>query len=150
MDVAPHPHIGLQTVTWLLAGEIVHDDSLQREAVRNHALFEVVQRTQDQVSKVVAPQERAQDFHIPHRSDVANGLAIADRNASLWVVAIEQPASSLVDHAFVPLEHQFEPINERSDAPRVAISSLPMSLSEHACASDLRDQSRVRPHNEIA
>jgi len=28
MDVAPHPHIGLQTVTWLLQGEIVHNDSL--------------------------------------------------------------------------------------------------------------------------
>lgn len=28
MDVAPHPHIGLQTVTWLLAGEVAHDDSL--------------------------------------------------------------------------------------------------------------------------
>jgi hypothetical protein len=24
MDVAPHPHIGLQTVSWLLQGEIVH------------------------------------------------------------------------------------------------------------------------------
>ena len=33
MDVAPHPHIGLQTVTWLLDGEIVHDDSLNCEAV---------------------------------------------------------------------------------------------------------------------
>ena len=33
MDVAPHPHIGLQTVTWLLDGEIVHDDSLQQEAL---------------------------------------------------------------------------------------------------------------------
>lgn len=28
MDVAPHPHIGLQTVTWLLDGEVRHDDSL--------------------------------------------------------------------------------------------------------------------------
>ena len=28
MDVAPHPHIGLQTVTWLYEGEVVHDDSL--------------------------------------------------------------------------------------------------------------------------
>jgi redox-sensitive bicupin YhaK (pirin superfamily) len=28
MDVAPHPHIGLQTVTWLLDGEVAHDDSL--------------------------------------------------------------------------------------------------------------------------
>ncbi len=33
MDVAPHPHIGLQTVSWLLAGEIVHDDSLGCESV---------------------------------------------------------------------------------------------------------------------
>lgn len=33
MDVAPHPHIGLQTVTWLLGGEILHDDSLGSEAV---------------------------------------------------------------------------------------------------------------------
>jgi quercetin 2,3-dioxygenase len=28
MDVAPHPHIGLQTVSWLLDGEVVHNDSL--------------------------------------------------------------------------------------------------------------------------
>ncbi|HVX20112.1 MAG TPA: pirin family protein [Acidimicrobiales bacterium] len=28
MRVGPHPHTGLQTVTWLLAGEVVHRDSL--------------------------------------------------------------------------------------------------------------------------
>lgn len=33
MDVAPHPHIGLQTVSWLLQGEIVHNDSLGGEAL---------------------------------------------------------------------------------------------------------------------
>src|SRR5215510_7711905 len=33
MDVAPHPHIGLQTVSWLLQGEIVHNDSLANEAL---------------------------------------------------------------------------------------------------------------------
>lgn len=33
MDVAAHPHIGLQTVSWLLSGEIVHDDSLGSEAL---------------------------------------------------------------------------------------------------------------------
>lgn len=32
-DVAPHPHIGLQTVTWLLDGEILHRDSLGTEQV---------------------------------------------------------------------------------------------------------------------
>ena len=33
MDVAPHPHIGLQTVSWLLEGEILHKDSLGSEAL---------------------------------------------------------------------------------------------------------------------
>lgn len=31
MDVGPHPHIGLQTATWLLEGELVHRDSLGSE-----------------------------------------------------------------------------------------------------------------------
>lgn len=31
MEVGPHPHIGLSTVTWLLAGEAVHHDSLGTE-----------------------------------------------------------------------------------------------------------------------
>jgi redox-sensitive bicupin YhaK (pirin superfamily) len=33
MDVAPHPHIGLQTVSWLVEGEIIHYDSLGCEAL---------------------------------------------------------------------------------------------------------------------
>ncbi len=28
IDVGPHPHIGLSTLTWLIAGEILHRDSL--------------------------------------------------------------------------------------------------------------------------
>lgn len=31
MQVGPHPHIGLQTVTWLLQGEVLHTDSLGSE-----------------------------------------------------------------------------------------------------------------------
>jgi quercetin 2,3-dioxygenase len=33
MDVAPHPHIGLQTVTWLLDGEVLHDDSIGSQSI---------------------------------------------------------------------------------------------------------------------
>src|SRR5687767_3137409 len=33
MDVGAHPHMGLQTVTWLLDGEIVHYDSLGYESL---------------------------------------------------------------------------------------------------------------------
>lgn len=31
MDTPPHPHMGLQTVTWLIEGEVVHRDSLGTE-----------------------------------------------------------------------------------------------------------------------
>jgi redox-sensitive bicupin YhaK (pirin superfamily) len=33
LDVGPHPHIGLQTVTWLTDGEVLHRDSLGSEQV---------------------------------------------------------------------------------------------------------------------
>ena len=33
LDLGPHPHIGLQTVTWLVAGEVLHRDSLGSEQV---------------------------------------------------------------------------------------------------------------------
>lgn len=33
MDVAPHPHIGLQTVSWLFSGEVLHNDSLGFEGM---------------------------------------------------------------------------------------------------------------------
>ncbi len=33
MNVPPHPHIGIQTVSWLLEGEVLHTDSLGCEAI---------------------------------------------------------------------------------------------------------------------
>jgi redox-sensitive bicupin YhaK (pirin superfamily) len=33
LDIGPHPHIGLQTVTWLLRGAVLHRDSLGSEQV---------------------------------------------------------------------------------------------------------------------
>jgi len=33
MNVLPHPHIGLQTVTWLLDGEVLHTDSIGSEKI---------------------------------------------------------------------------------------------------------------------
>lgn len=33
MDIAPHPHIGLQTVSWLFEGEVLHNDSLGFQSV---------------------------------------------------------------------------------------------------------------------
>lgn len=30
LDVGPHPHIGLQTITWLIEGQALHRDSSVR------------------------------------------------------------------------------------------------------------------------
>ncbi len=42
MDVAPHPHIGLQTVSWLLDGELVHHDSLGLEGMAGPAVLNLM------------------------------------------------------------------------------------------------------------
>ncbi len=33
MNVPPHPHIGIQTISWLMEGEVLHTDSLGSEAI---------------------------------------------------------------------------------------------------------------------
>ena len=87
----------------------------------------MIERTPNQVPEVVASEKRAHDLDIPHRGDVANGLAVAGGNVVLRIVEVEKPAGALVDHAFVPREHEFEPINECPDALRIVISRVPIS-----------------------
>ena len=42
MNVLPHPHIGLQTVTWPLAGQMLHRDSLGSVQVLRHGELNVM------------------------------------------------------------------------------------------------------------
>ena len=42
MDVAPHPHVGLQTVSWLLDGEVLHHDSLGREGLASAGVLNLM------------------------------------------------------------------------------------------------------------
>ena len=42
MDVAPHPHIGLQTVSWLLEGEVLHNDSLGLQGTAGHGVLNLM------------------------------------------------------------------------------------------------------------
>jgi len=74
MDVAPHPHIGLQTVTWLLAGEIVHDDSLQQEAVLRPGGVNVMTS-----GRAIAHAERTPDENTGRLNGVQLWTALPDR-----------------------------------------------------------------------
>ena len=42
MDVAPHPHIGLQTLSWLVEGEVHHHDSLGLEGLGKPATLNLM------------------------------------------------------------------------------------------------------------
>jgi redox-sensitive bicupin YhaK (pirin superfamily) len=75
MDVAPHPHIGLQTVTWLLDGEIVHDDSLEQEAVLRPGGVNVMTS-----GRAIAHAERTPDENTGRLNGVQLWTALPDRD----------------------------------------------------------------------
>ena len=75
MDVAPHPHMGLQTVTWLLEGEVVHDDSLGQEAVLRPGGVNVMTS-----GHAIAHAERTPADNSGHLNGVQLWTALLDRD----------------------------------------------------------------------
>src|SRR5437016_8077873 len=82
LDVAPHPHIGLQTVTWLLAGEALHRDSLGSEQVIRPGQLNLMT-----AGRGIAHSEESQAEHPP-----------ALHGVQLWTAL--PSGSSTVDPAF--------------------------------------------------
>ncbi len=73
MHVGPHPHIGLQTFTWMIEGEVVHRDSLGNEQVI----------TPGQVNLMTA------GAGIAHAEDSAPGRAGRLHASQLWIALPE-------------------------------------------------------------
>jgi len=73
MHVGPHPHIGLQTFTWMIEGEVVHRDSLGNEQVI----------TPGQVNLMTA------GAGIAHAEDSAPGRTGKLHAAQLWIALPE-------------------------------------------------------------
>jgi redox-sensitive bicupin YhaK (pirin superfamily) len=82
MDVAPHPHIGLQTVSWLLEGEVAHHDSLGLEGTARPGVLNLMT-----AGRGIAHSEE---------TPAANGGAL--RGVQMWVALPE--ASRQVEPAF--------------------------------------------------
>jgi redox-sensitive bicupin YhaK (pirin superfamily) len=59
MQVGPHPHLGLQTVTWLVAGELLHRDSLGSEQLIQPGQLNLMTAGRG----VSHAEEQAADFH---------------------------------------------------------------------------------------
>ena len=60
----PHPHIGLQTVSWLLDGEIVHRDTLGSEAVIRPGQLNLMTSGRGIAHSEFSPGEDAEDLHL--------------------------------------------------------------------------------------
>ena len=98
MHVPPHPHIGLQTVTWLLAGDVEHRDSVgSRQLVHPGELNvmtagEGIAHSEDTVSPIATDlhgvqlwtalpdADRRQEPHFEHHADLpvlrADGVTV--------------------------------------------------------------------------
>jgi redox-sensitive bicupin YhaK (pirin superfamily) len=90
MHVGPHPHIGLQTFTWMIEGEVVHRDSLGNEQVI----------TPGQVNLMTA------GAGIAHAEDSAPGPAGRLHAAQLWIALPEgqrRRAPAFRNHPHLPL-----------------------------------------------
>lgn len=88
LDVAPHPHIGLQTVTWLLEGALVHRDSLGSEQLIRPGELNVMTAG-----------------HGVAHSEETDGFRGALQGVQLWVAqpsATRDGAPSFEHHATLP------------------------------------------------
>ena len=73
LDVPPHPHIGLQTVTWLLEGEALHKDSLDSEALARPGMLNLMTS-----GRGIAHAEETPPAHSAHLHLVQLWVALPD------------------------------------------------------------------------
>ena len=93
MDVGAHPHMGLQTVTWLLDGELVHYDSLGYESLLRPGGVNVMTS-----GAAIAHAERTPAQNSGRLSGVQLWVALPDR---------DRHGSALFQHVNrVPLDEQ--------------------------------------------
>jgi len=73
MQVPPHPHIGLQTVTWLMTGNVLHRDSLGSEQMIRPGQLNLMT-----AGRGIAHSEESPAEHDPHLHGVQLWVALPD------------------------------------------------------------------------
>ena len=93
VDVPPHPHIGLQTVSWLLEGEILHNDSLGEQGTARPGVLNLMTAGRG----------------IAHSEESPAGSQGRLHGVQLWVALPEahrETAPSFEQHADLPVLHR--------------------------------------------
>ncbi|MGO9080432.1 MAG: pirin family protein [Streptosporangiaceae bacterium] len=91
MQVPPHPHIGLQTVTWLVAGNVLHRDSLGSEQMIRPGQLNLMT-----AGRGIAHAEESPAEHDPQLHGVQLWVALPD--------ASRQAEPAFEHHADLPSE----------------------------------------------
>ncbi len=99
-DIGPHPHMGLQTVTWLVSGEVLHRDSLGSE----------------QVIRPVQLNLMTAGHGVAHSEENTGRYRGALQGIQLWVA---QPESTR--HGAAAFEHHAELPQVELDAARATV-----------------------------
>jgi redox-sensitive bicupin YhaK (pirin superfamily) len=124
LDIGPHPHIGLQTVTWLLDGAVLHRDSLGSEQVirpgelnlmtAGHGIAHAEETTGTHTGRLHGVQlwvaqpaaTRDGDAAFEHHAELPR-VDLGDATATVLVGALggaRSPARCDTDHVGVDLE----------------------------------------------
>jgi redox-sensitive bicupin YhaK (pirin superfamily) len=101
MDVAPHPHIGLQTVSWLVEGEVHHRDSLGFEGTARPGVLNLMTAGRGIAHSEETPRENQGRLHgvqlwiaLPEASrDVAPSF---EQHSDLPVLELERGRATLL------------------------------------------------------
>src|SRR5262249_18707911 len=91
MQGPPHPHIGLQTVTWLIAGTVLHRDSLGSEQLIRPGQLNLMT-----AGRGIAHSEESPEDHDPWLHGVQLWLALPD--------AHRRVAPDFEHHADLPVQ----------------------------------------------
>ena len=142
MDVAPHPHIGLQTVTWLLDGEVLHDDSLSQEAVLRPGGVNVMtsggaiahaERTPDDNSGRLNGVQLWTALPESHRNGPASFQHLSEVPALAFPGGIARIFSGSLGSILSPVLHYSELVGADVEVHRAQSVTIPLRPShEHA------------------
>ena len=93
MDVAPHPHIGIATVSWLLEGEVLHRDSLGFEAMARPGAVNVMTS-----GRGISHAEETPQSNIGRLNGVQLWVALTDAHRNDAPAFAHVPRVPRVDH----------------------------------------------------
>jgi hypothetical protein len=102
--IGPHPHMGLQTVTWLLAGELLHLDSLGSEQLIRPGQLNLMTAGHG-VSHAEEDPARAEDVHavqlwVAQPAATRDGPAAFEHHAELPRLELEHAEAAVLVGAF--------------------------------------------------